>query len=90
MDALYRSSHPEYVQYIYLVAPVSLMLLNPVGFALCEIQRWKHSNDRSYSKLHVIFTVILQVCACIYLNPEVSVDVSLFSCWSHLFSLFRF
>ncbi|KAK7154960.1 hypothetical protein R3I93_009797 [Phoxinus phoxinus] len=61
VDALYRSSHPEYVQYIYLVAPVSLMLLNPVGFALCEIQRWKHSNDRSYSKLHVICTVILQV-----------------------------
>ncbi|XP_067230837.1 lysosomal cholesterol signaling protein isoform X2 [Chanodichthys erythropterus] len=61
VDALYRSSHPEYVQYIYLVAPVSLMLLNPVGFALCEIQRWRHTNDRSYSKLHVIFTVVLQV-----------------------------
>ncbi|XP_073707682.1 lysosomal cholesterol signaling protein [Garra rufa] len=61
VDALYRSSHPEYVQYIYLVAPVSLMLLNPVGFALCEIQRWRQTNDRSYSKGHVIFTVILQV-----------------------------
>uniref|UniRef100_A0A672T4Y7 G protein-coupled receptor 155 n=1 Tax=Sinocyclocheilus grahami TaxID=75366 RepID=A0A672T4Y7_SINGR len=61
VDALYRSSHPEYIQYIYLVAPVSLMLLNPVGFALCEIQRWRHTSDRSYSKLHVIFTVILQV-----------------------------
>ncbi|KAL1273205.1 hypothetical protein QQF64_029067 [Cirrhinus molitorella] len=61
VDALYKSSHPEYVQYIYLVAPVSLMLLNPVGFALCEIQRWRQTNDRNYSKLHVIFTVILQV-----------------------------
>ncbi|XP_016328007.1 integral membrane protein GPR155-like isoform X1 [Sinocyclocheilus anshuiensis] len=61
VDVLYRSSHPEYMQYIYLVAPVSLMLLNPVGFALCEIQRWRHTSDRSYSKLHVIFTVILQV-----------------------------
>uniref|UniRef100_A0A672NWQ4 G protein-coupled receptor 155 n=1 Tax=Sinocyclocheilus grahami TaxID=75366 RepID=A0A672NWQ4_SINGR len=61
VDALYRTSHPEYMQYIYLVAPVSLMLLNPVGFALCEIQRWRHTNDRNYSKLHVIFTVILQV-----------------------------
>uniref|UniRef100_A0A672T2X0 G protein-coupled receptor 155 n=1 Tax=Sinocyclocheilus grahami TaxID=75366 RepID=A0A672T2X0_SINGR len=54
VDALYRSSHPEYIQYIYLVAPVSLMLLNPVGFALCEIQRWRHTSDRSYSKLHVL------------------------------------
>uniref|UniRef100_A0A8C1RBN9 G protein-coupled receptor 155b n=2 Tax=Cyprinus carpio TaxID=7962 RepID=A0A8C1RBN9_CYPCA len=61
VDALYRTSHPEYMQYIYLVAPVSLMLLNPVGFALCEIQRWRHTSDRNYSKLHVIFTVILQV-----------------------------
>ncbi|XP_059416747.1 integral membrane protein GPR155 [Carassius carassius] len=61
VDALYRSSHPEYMQYIYLVAPVSLMLLNPVGFALCEIQRWRHTNDSNYSQLHVIFTVILQV-----------------------------
>uniref|UniRef100_A0A671KL82 Integral membrane protein GPR155-like n=1 Tax=Sinocyclocheilus anshuiensis TaxID=1608454 RepID=A0A671KL82_9TELE len=58
VDVLYRSSHPEYMQYIYLVAPVSLMLLNPVGFALCEIQRWRHTSDRSYSKLHVIFTVL--------------------------------
>uniref|UniRef100_A0A8C2PYF5 G protein-coupled receptor 155b n=1 Tax=Cyprinus carpio TaxID=7962 RepID=A0A8C2PYF5_CYPCA len=61
VDALYRTSHPEYMQYIYLVAPVSLMLLNPVGFALCEIQRWRHTSDRNYSKLHVIFTVLLQV-----------------------------
>ncbi|XP_067315249.1 lysosomal cholesterol signaling protein isoform X2 [Pseudorasbora parva] len=61
VDALYRSTHPEYVQYIYLVAPVSLMLLNPVGFALCEIQRLRQTNDRRYSKLHVICTVILQV-----------------------------
>ncbi|XP_050968225.1 integral membrane protein GPR155 [Labeo rohita] len=61
VDALYRSTHPEYVQYIYLVAPVSLMLLNPVGFALCEIQRWRHTNEPNYSKLRVIFTVILQV-----------------------------
>lgn len=68
MDALYRSSHPEYVQYIYLVAPVSLMLLNPVGFALCEIQRWRHNNDRSYSKLHVIFTVVLQVRVFIFIQ----------------------
>ncbi|XP_057193527.1 integral membrane protein GPR155 isoform X1 [Triplophysa rosa] len=61
VDALYRSSHPEYVQYIYLVAPVSLMLLNPVGFALCEIQRWRQTTDGNYSKLRVMFTVTLQI-----------------------------
>ncbi|XP_065096321.1 lysosomal cholesterol signaling protein isoform X1 [Paramisgurnus dabryanus] len=61
VDALYRSSYPEYVQYIYLVAPVSLILLNPVGFALCEIQRWRQTTDCNYSKLHVMFTVVLQI-----------------------------
>ncbi|NP_001098703.1 G protein-coupled receptor 155b [Takifugu rubripes] len=44
VDALYRSTYPEYLQYIYLVAPVSLMLLNPIGFALCEVQKWRQSD----------------------------------------------
>ncbi|XP_066521904.1 lysosomal cholesterol signaling protein isoform X2 [Hoplias malabaricus] len=61
VDALYRSSHPDYSQYLYLVAPVSLMLLNPVGFALCELQRWRESPDRNQSKLRIVSTVILRV-----------------------------
>ncbi|XP_030637692.1 integral membrane protein GPR155 [Chanos chanos] len=61
VDALYRSSYPQYLQYIYLVAPVSLMLLNPVGFALCEVQRWRQTTDHNHSKLHVTAKVILQV-----------------------------
>ncbi|XP_036425835.1 integral membrane protein GPR155 isoform X1 [Colossoma macropomum] len=61
VDALYRSSHPDYGQYLYLVAPVSLMLLNPVGFALCELQRWRQSPDHNHSKLHIISTVLLRV-----------------------------
>ncbi|KAK7901350.1 hypothetical protein WMY93_018119 [Mugilogobius chulae] len=44
VEALYRSTYPEYLQYIYLVAPVSLMILNPIGFALCEIQRWRQAS----------------------------------------------
>lgn len=60
MDALYRGSHPDFTQYLYLVAPVSLMLLNPVGFALCELQRW--SPDHHHTKLHIVSTVLLRVC----------------------------
>ncbi|KAI4880285.1 hypothetical protein NFI96_030722, partial [Prochilodus magdalenae] len=67
VDALYRSSHPDYGQYLYLVAPVSLMLLNPVGFALCELQRWKQSPDHNHSKLYIITTVLLRV----FKNPIV-------------------
>ncbi|TNN45600.1 Integral membrane protein GPR155 [Liparis tanakae] len=60
VDALYRSTYPEYLQYIYLVAPVSLMLLNPVGFALCEVQRWKQASH-SHSTLGILGLVVLQV-----------------------------
>ncbi|KAM9726713.1 lysosomal cholesterol signaling protein isoform 2-T2 [Menidia menidia] len=61
VDALYRSTYPEYLQYIYLVAPVSLMLLNPIGFALCEVQRWKQTSLPQRSRLGILGVVVLQV-----------------------------
>lgn len=61
VDALYRNTHPEYLQYIYLVAPVSLILLNPLGFALCEVQKWQSNREQPQSKLRVVGTVALQV-----------------------------
>ncbi|XP_056289195.1 integral membrane protein GPR155 isoform X2 [Pseudoliparis swirei] len=59
--ALYQSTNPEYLQYIYLVAPVSLMLLNPIGFAFCEIQKWKNGSNRQQRKLLILGIVVLQV-----------------------------
>uniref|UniRef100_A0A8C7FV29 G protein-coupled receptor 155 n=1 Tax=Oncorhynchus kisutch TaxID=8019 RepID=A0A8C7FV29_ONCKI len=61
VEALYKNTHPEYLQYIYLVAPVSLMLLNPIGFAFCEIQKWRDQRDRQQNKLQIVGVVILQV-----------------------------
>ncbi|XP_019949740.2 lysosomal cholesterol signaling protein isoform X1 [Paralichthys olivaceus] len=61
VDALYRSTYPEYLQYIYLVAPVSLMLLNPIGFALCEVQRWRQASHPQHSTLAILGVVVLQV-----------------------------
>ncbi|XP_017282549.1 integral membrane protein GPR155 isoform X2 [Kryptolebias marmoratus] len=60
VDALYRSTYPEYLQYIYLVAPVSLMLLNPIGFALCEVQRWRQASHPQRSSLCILGVVVLQ------------------------------
>lgn len=62
VEALYGSTYPEYLQYIYLVAPVSLMLLNPIGFALCEVQKWRQTSQSQHSKLDIAGVVILQVC----------------------------
>lgn len=65
VDALYRSTYPEYLQYIYLVAPVSLMILNPIGFALCEVQKWRQSSHSQHRTLGIVGVVILQV-LCVY------------------------
>ncbi|XP_056464849.1 integral membrane protein GPR155-like [Gadus chalcogrammus] len=61
VDALYRTTYPEYLQYIYLVAPVSLMFLNPIGFALCEVQRWRQTSGPQRRTLSILGVVVLQV-----------------------------
>lgn len=37
--ALYGKSHPEYASYIYLLAPISLAILNPIGYVLMEVTK---------------------------------------------------
>lgn len=61
VEALYRSTYPEYLQYIYLVAPVSLMILNPIGFALCEVQKWRQASHPHRCTLSIVGVVVLQV-----------------------------
>uniref|UniRef100_A0A8C4PZ68 Uncharacterized protein n=1 Tax=Eptatretus burgeri TaxID=7764 RepID=A0A8C4PZ68_EPTBU len=39
VQALYKDSNPEFLQFLYMVAPISLLILNPVGFLLCEFQK---------------------------------------------------
>lgn len=39
VDALYKKVHPEYAAYLYLMAPISLAILNPVGYILMEISQ---------------------------------------------------
>lgn len=61
MEALYQKTNPDYLQYIYLVAPVSLIVLNPIGFALCEVQKWKNQGNREQSKLYIMGLVVSKV-----------------------------
>jgi len=45
VQAIYQKSHPEYIRYIYLIAPISLVILNPIGFFLLELnEQW--NNDK--------------------------------------------
>nr|XP_027225362.1 integral membrane protein GPR155-like isoform X1 [Penaeus vannamei] len=43
--ALYGKSHPEFASYLYLVAPISLVFLNPIGFIFMEIGKRHKSNQ---------------------------------------------
>ena len=65
VDALYGDSHPEYSAYLYLMAPISLAILNPIGFVLLEIQKRRIATLENPSRLSLIWSVIKGVA----LNP---------------------
>lgn len=44
VDALYSKYHPEYAALIYLMAPISLAILNPIGYVLMEITNLQNKN----------------------------------------------
>ncbi|XP_040213652.1 integral membrane protein GPR155 isoform X2 [Rana temporaria] len=67
VEALYQTTYPKYLQYIYLVAPVSLMMLNPLGFVLCEIQKWRDNPVTSQGKVKIVGLALLRV----FQNPIV-------------------
>uniref|UniRef100_A0A1B6MSC8 DEP domain-containing protein n=1 Tax=Graphocephala atropunctata TaxID=36148 RepID=A0A1B6MSC8_9HEMI len=64
--ALYKSTHPDYVNYLYLLAPVSLVILNPFGFVLMEV-----SQHRAGENEHSKWTTVGNVARNIATNPIV-------------------
>ncbi|XP_067932540.1 lysosomal cholesterol signaling protein-like isoform X2 [Watersipora subatra] len=63
-SALYGKSHPEFVQYIYLIAPISVVILNPIAFVLLEIQKASAGGEQK-SKGRIFLSVIKQI----FTNP---------------------
>lgn len=51
--ALYKDVHPEYASYLYLMAPISLALLNPIGLVLMEISKIIQTKAEAVSNIHV-------------------------------------
>lgn len=39
VTALYQKAHPEYAAYLYLMAPISLAILNPISYIMLEISK---------------------------------------------------
>lgn len=49
VQSLYADTHPEYLKYIYLIAPISVIVLNPIGFVLLEIQNHREREAENAS-----------------------------------------
>lgn len=83
VTALYHKTHPAYPSYLYLMAPISLVILNPLGFILMELGRSESSLSESSttdapemrapgsSGHQARFKMIWQVMRGIILNPVV-------------------
>ncbi|KAJ9580870.1 hypothetical protein L9F63_023951, partial [Diploptera punctata] len=67
--SLYQKTHPDYASYLYLMAPISLAILNPLAFVLMEISKRKNSAQAhpaigpaepstKSNKLHMVILVI--------------------------------
>ncbi|GJQ85405.1 hypothetical protein Trydic_g10179 [Trypoxylus dichotomus] len=78
--ALYKSTHPEYASYLYLMAPISLAILNPISFILMEIGQRRNNQNLSPVSVNSIESgnsslsqkrckLIISVAKGIFLNP---------------------
>ncbi|XP_018330000.1 integral membrane protein GPR155 isoform X2 [Agrilus planipennis] len=76
--ALYKKTHPEFASYLYLMAPISLAILNPIAFILMEIGKRQNlltelSINRTEENLttdkNYILKTIISVIKSIFLNP---------------------
>ena len=57
VEAVYGKTHPNYVGYLYLMAPISLVILNPIGFVLMELGK-QEENSSNVPKLEKFKNVI--------------------------------
>ncbi|KAF8766610.1 integral membrane protein GPR155-like [Argiope bruennichi] len=75
--SLYGSKRPLYPGYMYLIAPTSLLFLNPLGFILMEAQKNKDAIDLASKKSvgGTIFKTIGNVSWNILRNPIVFVTL---------------
>ncbi|KAK3108918.1 hypothetical protein FSP39_018620 [Pinctada imbricata] len=78
VQALWGETHPEYLKYIYLIAPISVVFLNPIGFALLETQKRKladnenlHDATKGASKVPKALKLLLHVIKGVVTNPIV-------------------
>ncbi|CAH2039699.1 unnamed protein product, partial [Iphiclides podalirius] len=81
INAIYEKTHPEYALYLYLMAPISLAILNPIAFILLEINKQKQNNSNECENLQnqenyvIKLKMLLQIIKGIVLNPVLVMTV---------------
>ena len=60
VTSIYRDHHPDFVSYLYLVGPISLAILNPIGFVSMEVQRNRQATHQQ-SRLAMVSMTLCQL-----------------------------
>ena len=60
VQAIYGLSNPQFQDYVYLLAPISLVILNPIGIIFLEIGK-QQDNATSSSRLTLIWNVFKSI-----------------------------
>lgn len=71
IDAVFKQTHPDFGRYVYLIAPISLVILNPIGFFLIEIQKRLDDQRKHRGKSCNVYQLICTVFRNISCNPIV-------------------
>lgn len=69
--SLYSTSHPFFPKYVYLLAPVQLLMINPFGVVMMEVQKhWSEtkSDKNFFTSWLSFFTAVIKG---IFRNPIV-------------------
>lgn len=63
VSALYAKIHPEFLSYIYLVAPVNLTILNPFGFVFLEVHKSRtlSTGQMGRTNAYIAFNVVRNI-----------------------------
>ncbi|KAI5645450.1 membrane transport protein domain-containing protein [Phthorimaea operculella] len=79
INAIYEKTHPEYALYLYLMAPISLAILNPVAFVLMEVskqQATRQAMNEEERKINVSkLKLVKQIFKGIVYNPVLAMTV---------------
>ena len=80
LTAVYGStSHAEFIQYLYILAPISLVFLNPIGFVLLEWNSRREGAETSSDSTEVVrrslFRMTARVLLSVFSNPIVFMTI---------------